>query len=67
MPRLLKIMLFFTLGLPSLVTVLRIATDSLLGNPLDWFSYTASFFGIAAGGLIFATPLYYLISKSNEE
>ncbi|MEI3607294.1 hypothetical protein SPD48_16565 [Pseudogracilibacillus sp. SE30717A] len=62
----LKIMLFWTLGCPSIITVLRIITDYFLGRDIDWFSYSAVFLGIAAAGLIFVGPLNYFISKARE-
>jgi hypothetical protein len=63
----LRIMLFWSLGMPIIVTILRITTDYLLGRNIELFSYSAVFLGIAAGGLIFAGPLNYYISKSREE
>lgn len=67
MSKVLKIMLFWSLGMPAIVTFLRIITDLFLGRNIELFSYSAVFLGIAAGGLIFAGPLNYYISKSQEE
>ncbi|WP_042221641.1 hypothetical protein [Oceanobacillus manasiensis] len=63
MPKLLKIMLFWTLAFPTIITILRIITDYLLGKDIELLSYSAVFLGIAAAGLIFGGPLYYLIYK----
>lgn len=60
-------MLFWTLGFPVIITILRIITDSFLGRDIELFSYSAVFLGIAAGGLIFSGPLNYFISKSQEK
>lgn len=57
----LKIMLFWSLGFPVIITILLIITDYFLGRDIELFSYSA------AGGLIFAGPLYYYISKSQEK
>ena len=63
----LKIMLFWSLGMPIIVTILRIITDYILARNIELFSYSAVFLGTAAGGLIFAGPLNYFIWKSQEE
>jgi len=60
----LKIMLFWTLGFPVIVTILRLLIDYILGNNMELLSYAAVFLGSAAAGLIFGGPLNYLISKS---
>lgn len=60
-------MLFWSLGMPIIVTTLRIITNFLLGHPIDLTSYAAVFLGIAAGGLVFAGPLNYYLSKSKKE
>lgn len=62
-----KKMLFWSLGMPTIVTILRMITDYFLGHNIELFSYSAVFLSIAAGGLIFAGPLNYYISKSQEE
>lgn len=59
-------MLFWTLAFPSLITILRIITDYILGKDIELLSYSATFLGIAAAGLIFARPLNYFILKSKE-
>ncbi len=56
-------MLFWTLAIPTIITILRIITDYILGKDIELLSYSAVFLGIAAAGLIFAGPLNYLISK----
>lgn len=66
MPKVLKIMLFWSIGFPVIVTVLRIIIDYFLGRESELLSYSAVFFGTAAAGLIFAGPLNYFISKSKE-
>jgi len=63
----LKIMLFWSLGMPIIITILRIITDYILGCDIELFSYSAVFLGIAAGGLIFGGPLNYYISKSQRK
>lgn len=63
----LKIMLFWSLVFPVIITILRILTDYILGRDIEMFSYLAVFLGIAAGGLVFGGPLNYLIAKSKEE
>ncbi|MEI3614669.1 hypothetical protein [Pseudogracilibacillus sp. SO30301A] len=63
----LKIMLFWSLGFPVIITILRIITDYFLGRDIELFSYSAVFLGIAAGGLVFVGPLNYFISKSQED
>ncbi|WP_433957094.1 hypothetical protein [Cytobacillus horneckiae] len=50
----LKIILFWSLVIPAIITILRIITDSFLGRGIELFSYSAVFLGIAAAGLIFA-------------
>ncbi|SES62535.1 hypothetical protein SAMN05216389_101117 [Oceanobacillus limi] len=67
MPKVLKIMLFWTLVFPTIITIFRIITDYILGKEIEMLSYSAVFLGIAAAGLIFAGPLNYLISKSKED
>ncbi|MUK90624.1 hypothetical protein GMD78_19895 [Ornithinibacillus sp. L9] len=67
MPKGLKIMLFWTLVFPIIITILRISTDYILSKDIELVSYSAVFLGTAAGGLVFAGPLNYLISKSKEE
>lgn len=62
-----KIILFWSLVFPIIITILRIFTDIITGKEIELFSYTAVFLGIATAGLIFAGPLRYLISKSNEQ
>ncbi|SET18935.1 hypothetical protein SAMN05421676_103174 [Salinibacillus kushneri] len=66
MPRLLRIMLFWTLVIPIIITILRIITDYILGKDIELLSYLPVFLGISAAGLIFAGPLNYFISKSKE-
>lgn len=66
MSKVLKIMVFWTVGIPVIVTLLRIIVDFLIGRDIELFSYSAVFLGIAAGGLIFTGPLHYFISKSQE-
>ena len=63
----LKTMLFWALGFPVIVTLLRMGIDYLLGNNMDLLSYSAVFLGVAAAGLIFGGPLNYLITKSKEK
>lgn len=67
MPKGLKIMLFWTLVFPTIITIIRIIIVYILGNDIELLSYSAVFLGIAAGGLVFGGPLYYLISKSKEK
>ncbi|GAA0493877.1 hypothetical protein GCM10008986_20460 [Salinibacillus aidingensis] len=67
MPKGLKIMLFWSLVFPTIITILRIITDYVLGKEIELFSYTAVFLGIGAGGLIFVGPLMYFVSKSKEK
>ncbi|WP_163970419.1 hypothetical protein [Oceanobacillus halotolerans] len=67
MPKGLKIMLFWTLVFPTIITILRILTDYIIGKDIELVSYSAVFLGIAAGGLIFAGPINYLLAKSREE
>ncbi|MFC4023026.1 hypothetical protein ACFOUV_04250 [Oceanobacillus longus] len=67
MPKVLKIMLFWSLVFPTIITFLRVIIDFILGKEIELFPYTAFFLGVGAAGLIFAGPLMYLISKSNEE
>ncbi|SFE28259.1 hypothetical protein SAMN05216238_1127 [Lentibacillus persicus] len=62
----LKIMLFWSLGFPVIITFLRIITDYFLGRDIELLSYSAVFLGIVAAGLIFAGPLNYFIPKSQE-
>lgn len=62
----LKIMIFWTVGFPTIITILRIVTDFFLDRHIELFAYSAVFLGIALGGLIFAGPLNYFISKSQE-
>lgn len=59
----LTIILFWSLVIPAIITILRIITDSFLGRGIELFSYSAVFLGIAAAGLIFARPLNYLHIK----
>jgi hypothetical protein len=66
-PKGLKIMLFWSLVFPTIATIIRIIIDFILEKEIELFSYTAVFLGIGLAGLIFAGPLMYLISKSNEE
>lgn len=66
MPKGVKIMLFWSLGFPVIVTILRIIIDYILGRNIELVSYSAVFLGIVAGGLIFAGPLNYLVSKSKD-
>lgn len=63
----LKIMLFWSLGFPVIISIVRIITDYFLGRDIELFSYSAVFLGTAAAGLIFAGPLNYFISKSREK
>lgn len=65
MSKLLKIMLFWTLVFPTIITILRIIIDLILVRDIELLSYSAVFLGMAAAGLFFAGPLYYLISKEN--
>jgi len=60
-------MLFWSLVSPVIVTILIITIDYFSGREIELFSYSAVFLGIAAGGLIFAGPLNYFISKSQEK
>lgn len=53
-------MLFWTLVFPTIVTILRIIIDCVLDRNIEFLSYSAVFFGIAAAGLIFAGPLFIL-------
>ncbi len=62
----LKIKLFCSLGLPVIITILRIITDYFLDRDIELFSYSAVFLGTVVAGLIFAGPLNYYISKSRE-
>jgi len=62
----LKIMLFWSLGFPIIITFLRIITDYVLGRDIIFTSHLAIFIGTAVGGLIFAGPLNYYIAKSRE-
>lgn len=64
MPKVFKIMLFWTLAAPAIVTFLRIIIDYLLGKNIELLSYSTVFIGLALAGLIFSGPLYYLVSKS---
>ncbi|TGB03641.1 hypothetical protein [Halobacillus salinus] len=66
MPKILKVLIFWTLIVPTIITILRIALDFFLGREVELLSYSAVFLGIAAAGLVFAGPLNYLISKSKE-
>ena len=60
-------MLFWSLGFPVIIAILRIITDYFLGRNIELFSYSAVFFGSAAAGLIFVGPLNYYIAKSQEK
>lgn len=60
----LKMMLFWSLGFPVIVTALRIITDFLLGKEVELSSYLPVFLGIAAAGFIFVGPFHYYIAKS---
>ncbi|RLL48431.1 hypothetical protein D8M04_03995 [Oceanobacillus piezotolerans] len=62
-----KIMLFWTLVFPTIITILFIIKDYILGNDIEILSYSAVYLGIAAGGLVFGGSLIYLISKSKEK
>ena len=64
MLKILKLMFFWTLVVPTIITILRIIIDYILGKDIVLLSYSAVFLGIAAAGLVFAVPLNYLISKS---
>lgn len=63
----LKIMLFWSLLFPLIITVIRILIDYLLGREIMWFSYTADSLGIVAGGAIFAGPLMIQVLKLKED
>ena len=63
----LKIMLFWSLGFPVIITILRMITDYFLGRNIELLSYSAVFLGTTSAGLIFVGPLNYCISKSQEE
>ncbi|MDQ0159958.1 hypothetical protein J2S77_001945 [Alkalibacillus salilacus] len=67
MPRGLKIILFSSLILPTIITILRIITDYILGREIELFSYTAVFLGKATAGLVIVAPLLYFVSRSNDE
>jgi len=67
MSKSLKIMLFWSLGFPVIIAIFRIIRDYFLGRDIELFSYSPIFLGTAAAGLIFAGPLNYYISKSQEE
>ncbi|MEN2766095.1 hypothetical protein [Ornithinibacillus xuwenensis] len=62
----LKVMLFWSLIFPVIVTVLRIIIDFFLGRDIELLSYTAVFLGFVVGGIIFVGPLNYLIHKSKK-
>lgn len=66
MPKGLKIMVFWSLIFPAIITILRIFIDYIFDKDIELLSYTATFLGIATAGLVFGGPLYYLISKSKE-
>lgn len=62
----LKIMLFWSLGFPVIITTFRMIIDYFVSRNIEMVSYSAVFLGTVAAGLIFAGPLHYFISKSNE-
>lgn len=63
----LKIMLFWSLIFPVIITIFRIITDYFLSREIELLAYSAVFLGIAAGGLLFIGPLNYFISTSKEQ
>ncbi|RDW16293.1 hypothetical protein CWR48_16730 [Oceanobacillus arenosus] len=63
----LKRLLLWSLVFPTIVTILRIFIDIILGENIELLSYTALFLGTATAGLIIVGPLMYLVSKSKEE
>ncbi|WP_345240623.1 hypothetical protein [Pontibacillus salipaludis] len=67
MPKIIKVMLFWTLVAPTIITILLMIIEYSVGKDVELLSYSAIFLGIAAGGLIFAGPLNYLIAKSKEK
>ncbi|MFC3040467.1 hypothetical protein ACFOGI_09440 [Virgibacillus xinjiangensis] len=62
-----KLMLFWTLGFPAILTSLRILTDVFTIEEIIWVDYTAVFLGAAVAGLLFAGPLRILMEKAKEE
>ncbi|GAA0323100.1 hypothetical protein ACFQ4Z_20380 [Oceanobacillus oncorhynchi subsp. oncorhynchi] len=63
----LKIILFWSLAFPAIITIGRIIIDYFLGREIELISFTAVFLGTCAAGLIFGGPLVYLVSKSKEK
>ncbi|MHA6253311.1 hypothetical protein [Oceanobacillus sp. CAU 1775] len=61
-----KIILFWSIAAPVIVTLIRMIIDFSLGNRIELLSYLPVFVGIALAGLIFGGPLHYLAIKSKE-
>ncbi|MDY0393914.1 hypothetical protein ACFSMW_16400 [Virgibacillus halophilus] len=60
----LKIMLFWSVAAPVMITIIRIIKDYFMGEDFDLISYSAIFLGFAFGGVLFMGPINYFISKS---
>lgn len=60
----LKIMLFWSVVAPVIITIIRIIKDYSIGKDIDLLSCLAIFLGCAIAGLLFAGPIKYFISKS---
>lgn len=60
----LKTMLFWSLGKPVIIITLLFIINFFLDLNIELYMYLAIFLGLAAGGLVFAGPLNYYISRS---
>ncbi|MGY4690916.1 hypothetical protein [Salibacterium sp. K-3] len=52
-------MVCWAIVVPAIVTILRLGIDYIVGNNMEWLSYSAVFLGTAAEGLIFTGPQFH--------